>query len=120
MKFCWATINVKDMKESLSFYTGVVGLKVNRQLNPMPGTDIAFLGSGDTEVELIRNERNNNPHYGKDISLGFEVASIESQTAILKENGISAIDGPYQPNPTIKFIYVEDPNGVRIQFVEHA
>lgn len=29
MKFLWATINVKDMEESLSFYQEIVGLKFN-------------------------------------------------------------------------------------------
>ena len=30
MKFCWATINVKNMEESLNFYR-IVGLTVDRR-----------------------------------------------------------------------------------------
>lgn len=121
MKFCWVTLNVKDMEKSLEFYQHVVGLSVHRTMDPMPGTTIAFLGfaEGDTEVELIRNEKNNAPEYGKDISLGFEVESVDRQVELLKTQGVTDILGPFEPSPVIKFIYVVDPNGVKIQFVEH-
>ena len=120
MKFCWVTINVKDLEESLSFYTDIVGLTVNRRMTPMPGTEIAFLGSGETEVELIRNEQNANPSHGRDVSLGFEVASLDERIRMLKEKGVSEIQGPFQPGPRAKFIYITDPNGVSIQFVQNV
>ena len=37
----------------------------------------------------------------------------------IKEKGLSVYEGPFQPNPTIKFFYVLDPNGLKIQFVEN-
>ncbi len=46
MKFCWCTITVKDMEESLKFYQEVVGLKLNRRFEAGPGVEIAFLGDG--------------------------------------------------------------------------
>ena len=119
MKFCWVTINVKNMEESIKFYQDIVGLKINRRMNPMPGTEISFLGDGSTEVELIRNEKNNDCSYGKDISLGFIVESLEETIEDLKKKGISIQSGPFQPNPMIKFIYVLDPNGLKVQFVEN-
>jgi len=119
MRFGWITVNVKDMQSSLSFYEGVVGLKVKRKMSPMPGTEIAFLGFGDneTEVELIKNDKNDTPEYGKDISIGFEVESLDQLTELLNTKGI-AMKGPFQPGPAIKFIYVDDPNGVKVQFFE--
>jgi len=56
---------------------------------------------------------------GKDISLGFVVDSIERMSEILKKNNISIYSGPFQPNPSIKFLYILDPNGIKIQFVEN-
>jgi len=121
MGFCWVNFNVKDMGESLSFYQDIVGLKLKRKMNPMPGTEIAFLGSDtDTEIELIRNEKNGDPQYGKDICLGFTVDSISRFMDFLKEKNIAVISGPFQPNPLLKFIFVLDPNGVKIQFVENV
>lgn len=120
MRFGWITINVKEMNSSLSFYENIIGLKVKRRLNPMPGIEIVFLGFGDkeTEVELIKNEKINTPEYGKDISIGFEVESLDKQIDILKTKGIE-IQGPFKPGPRIKFIFVDDPNGVKIQFFEN-
>ena len=90
-------------------------------MNPMPGTEIVFLGTDDssTEVELIRNEKNNSPAFGRDISLGFIVESLDKKIEQIKSSGITDIEGPFQPAPFIKFIYVEDPSGARVQFIEN-
>jgi lactoylglutathione lyase len=119
MDFCWVTVNVRSMEDSLEFYQNIVGLKLKRKMNPMPGTEIAFLGNGGTEVELIRNEKNNDCDYGKDISLGFVVESLGKTMEEFKGKGIIIHSGPFQPNPMLKFIYVLDPNGLRIQFIEN-
>jgi len=119
MNFCWVTITVKNMQESLDFYQNIIGLKIKRRMNPVAGTDIAFLGEEGTEVELIKNDRNVNPTYGRDISLGFEVESIDKEIERLKEEGIVNIEGPFQPHARIKFIYISDPNGVKVQLVEN-
>ena len=119
MKFCWTTINVKDMGKSLAFYQEAAGLSVAKRMNPNPDMEIAFIGEGETQIELIRDAKNQFSGYGKDISLGFVVDSVEAHMEYLKSKGISIIAGPFQPNPTIKFFYVLDPNGLRIQFVEN-
>jgi len=119
MKFCWITISVKDFEKSLEFYTKVVGLSVDRMMDPNPKMRIAFLGSGETKVELIYDEGSSSRNYGKDVSIGFEVDSIDAFMGVLREKGIEPESGPHQPNPMIKFIYVLDPNGFRVQFVEN-
>jgi lactoylglutathione lyase len=119
MKFCWTTITVKDMDKSLRFYQDVVGLPVTKKMKPNPDMEIVFLGDGDTQVELIYNAKISDIGFGKDISLGFTVESIEQVTELLKTKNIPIHSGPFQPNPYIKFIYVLDPNGVKIQFVEN-
>lgn len=119
MDFCWVTINVKDMPKSLQFYQDIIGLKINRRMNPNPGMEIVFLGSGKTEIELIYNSKNIDLTFGKDISLGFVVDSVDQEIEILKKKNISISSGPFQPNPHIKFFYITDPNGIKIQFVEN-
>ena len=119
MKFCWCTLTVKNMEESLKFYQDLVGLKVEKRFNAGPGTEIVFLGDGETKVELICNEANDKCNMGSDISLGFEVDSIDEMMILAKERGITIASGPIQPNPHVKFFFVMDPNGLKIQFVEN-
>jgi lactoylglutathione lyase len=82
------------------------------------GTEIVFLGKGETKVELIHHKDRHETDMGKDISLGFQVPSLDAQMALVKEKGIGITAGPFQPNPFVKFFYVEDPDGLSIQFVE--
>jgi len=119
MKFCWCTLMVKNIEESLKFYQEIVGLSVDRRFKAGSGTEIAFLGDGETKVELICNEANTEVSFGTDISLGFEVKKVDEMMAFIKEKGVSIHSGPFQPNPRVKFFYVIDPNGLKIQFVEN-
>ena len=80
---------------------------------------ITFLGSNETQIELIYKAKADDIVIGKDISLGFVVDSIEQISEILKKKNIPIHSGPFQPNPSIKFIYILDPNGVKIQFVKN-
>lgn len=119
MKFCWTTINVINMNESVEFYQEIVGLELNRRFDAGQGIEIAFLGNGETKVELICNAENKEIDIGKDVCLGFEVDSVDDMMTYIKEKGLSVLEGPYQPNPNIRFFYILDPNGLRIQFVEN-
>jgi len=120
MKFCWVTINVKDMEKSLHFYQEIVGLNINMKMKPNSDMEIIFLGSGEgTQIELIYNKKVTDIAIGKDISLGFVVDSIEHISEVLRKNNIPIHSGPFQPNPSIRFIFILDPNGVKIQFVEN-
>jgi lactoylglutathione lyase len=119
MKFCWCTIMVNDLEESLKFYQEIVGLSLNRRFAAGPGMEIAFLGAGGTEVELIYDTGHKAPGNIEGISLGFEVNSVDEQIKFIEEKGLTVESGPFQPNPRVKFFFVKDPNGVNIQFVEN-
>lgn len=119
MVFCWVTINVKDMNKSLRFYQDIIGLPLNRKMKPNPEMEIAFLGSSETQVELIFNAKMKENNFGNDISLGFNVDSVDRMIELLKEKNIPIHSGPFQPNPSIKFFYILDPDGLKIQFVEN-
>src|SRR5659263_377620 len=119
MKFCWSTLMVKNLEESLKFYQEIVGLEVNRRFKAGPGVEIAFLGDGETKIELIGNGSGEEVNVGKDISWGFEVDSLDKTLSLIKEKGFEIQSGPFQPNPHIKFFYMLDPNGFKIQFVEN-
>jgi len=118
MKFCWCTITVADLNESIKFYQEIVGLGLQRRFAAGPGTEIAFLGDGETKIELICHGKGQ-PKIGEDISLGFEVKSLDETMEHIKQKGISVHSGPFAPNPHTRFFYVLDPNGLKVQFVEN-
>lgn len=118
MKFCWCTIHVNNLEESLKFYKEIVGLKENTRFKAGPGMEIAFLGEDETKIELIYDAEGNNADIGQDISLGFKVDSVDEMMEFVKEKGIEIESGPIQPNPHTRFFFVQDPNGLKIQFVE--
>ena len=119
MKFCWTTIMVKDMQDSLKFYQDIVGLCIHSRMGAGPGIEIVFLGDGETKVELICNTSEKNVSFGKDISIGFEVASLDAKMDLVKAANVQIHSGPFQPNPFVRFFYILDPDGLKIQFVEH-
>ncbi|MDD2806612.1 MAG: VOC family protein [Elusimicrobiales bacterium] len=118
MKFCWCTLTVANLEESVNFYRDIVGLPVARRFAAGPGTEICFLGEGETKVELVCGPGRLEP--GADgISLGFEVGSLDAALETVKAKGLDLAGGPFQPNPKIKFFYVRDPDGHKVQFVEN-
>lgn len=119
MNFNWCTIQVKNMEESLKFYQEIVGLSIDRRFQAGPDTEITFLGNGETKLELIHNKSKDSVSFGSDISLGFHTESLNKLLEFLKEKNIPVHSGPFQPNPHIRFIYVLDPNGLKLQFAEN-
>lgn len=115
MHFLWTTFHINDMEASLAFFQEIVGLPLNRRIESS-GKDIAFLGSGHTQVELIVD--GDDQVQSEVVSIGFKVDSLEETMALLKDKGIKIAAGPIEPNPSIAFIYVMDPNGIKVQFAE--
>ena len=118
MKISWITIYVRDMEESLQFYTQILGLEVKRTFSAGPGMEICFMEGNGTDLELIFNTEHKDVAYGQDISVGFTVESLDDTIAYLKEKGITRIIGPVSPDPGIRFIFIFDPNGLKIQLAD--
>ena len=119
MKFLWCTLHVRDLGKSLSFYQEIVGLDVLNRFGAAPGPQFVFLGGEGSQIELISDGRDTPPALGADISLGFEVKSLDEQMAFVQKKGFPVHSGPFQPNPHVRFFFVKDPDGLSIQFVEN-
>ena len=118
MNFCWSTLRVNNLDESIQFYTDVIELEVINRFKAGP-LEIAFLGRGETKIELICTDESCKTNTGNDISWGFEVKSIDQTFALVKEKGIEIESEPFQPNAHVRYFFIKDPNGMRIQIVEN-
>jgi lactoylglutathione lyase len=118
MNFLWTTLHVKDMNASLTFYKNIVGLKENRRSEYPNGPTIVFLGNSETQIELIYKPLDKLEGMSKDFSIGFKIDSVDDMIKELELKDIPVYEGPKEPNPSIKFFYVLDPDGVKVQFVE--
>lgn len=119
MKFCWTTLTVADMERSLAFYRDTLGIPLDRRYPAGPGIEIAFLGAGETKLELICRAGEGDIRVGEHISVGFEVESADEAMRQLAAKGIAVHSGPFQPNEHIRFFFVLDPDGLRVQLVEN-
>ncbi len=120
MQFLWTTVYVKDLDESIAFYSDLAELKVQRRFPAGPGVEIAFLGNGaenETLVELLADASKRDVAFGEDISVGFAVDSADAMMERVKEKKIPVHSGPFE-TPAFKFFCVKDPNGLNVQFFE--
>lgn len=117
MKVKYTTIAVADMDESIKFYTGVMGLEIDKQFNPRPGLSITFMkGEGESIIELIENVEN--PEKPGLIAFGMEVEDMNTTVKELKSKGAKFTFEPIQ-TPAEILAFLEDPNGVRIALIQH-
>lgn len=117
MKVKYATIAVKDMDESIRFYTDVLGFKVDGTLNPFPGLNITFLrDDGDAMIELIKNEEE--PEKQGIFMVGMEVSDMDATAEELLSKGATFTRGPLDVGEN-KIAFLKDPNGVEIELIQH-
>jgi lactoylglutathione lyase len=117
VKYKWSTLLVKDMEESLSFYRDVLGLRVAGRESVMPGLEIAFLDTGETQIELVMSADGANAVAGDAVSWGFEVDSLDDVLKRVAEKHIPLLSGPFL-HPNVKFFFIQDPNGLKIELKE--
>ena len=120
MRFCHVTLSVKDLEASLRFYQDITGLEIKRRFSAGPGREIAFLGSGGTEVELISGATHGAAEPGQGVYLGFAADSLEDTIALLREKGYETDGNIISPNPHVKFFFARDPDGYNIEFINSS
>ena len=110
MNFCWITLHVNNMEESIKFYKDVIGLKISERFNIGEEIEIVMLGQNrGPKVEIICNKKQKAPQLKEGISIGFEVESLDKAIDLIKDKNIPIKRGPISPNPSTKFFFIDDP-----------
>lgn len=120
MHMSFVTITVRNMEESLRFYTDILELREVKRFSPQTGVNIVFLEDDEGgRIELIEHEGVGYKEEMKpNISVGFEVDDLDSVIEMLKEKNIDISRGPMQVPSGEKFLFIKDPNGVEIEFIQ--
>lgn len=120
MKFLWTAIYVKNLDESIAFYSDLVGLEVMKRFPAGPGMEIAMMGNGTTNetlIELLADNKNTTVNFSESISIGFAVDSVDAMLDTVKSKNIPVHNGPFE-TPAFKFFCIKDPNGLNVQFFQ--
>jgi methylmalonyl-CoA/ethylmalonyl-CoA epimerase len=121
-------IAVKDIDESLVFWRDILGMQLHHTEDvPSQKAIVAFLPTGDSEVELVKPtvddsgvakfiaERGGGIHH-----LCMEVDDIEGMLTMLKEKGVRLIDEVARelPGRKMAFIHPKSTGGVLLELYE--
>ena len=128
MKMLHITIRTPKFEEEIRFYQEIVKLHFINDLRPM-GSEIVFLADeeGDTCIEVIHRA---DPGAAADLgaaagpadadndnlSIGFKAADVDQMRADLDDKGYAPTP-MISPNPYVRFFFVTDPAGVKVQFM---
>lgn len=119
MKYGFVTVSVKNMEESAAFYKEILGLQEAKRFSPRPGIDIMFLkDEKGNAIELIAQEEEAGSGGKGPVSIGFEVDDLDAVIAMLKQKDVAITSGPVGAPGGTRFAFVNDPNGVGIEFIE--
>ena len=116
MKLLHVTIHTDKFEEELKFYRDIVGLKITRDMRPEGGKPV-FLADeeGDTEIEIIETPGAGNAG-SENLSIGFRTENLHKKREELIGLGLEATP-IISPVPQVRFFFVKDPAGVKVQFM---
>ena len=106
MKIKYVTLIVENMEESVSFYTNILGFKVDEVFNLPTGTITLLENGNETGFELIENPEFKTGFY----SVGLDVEDVYKKIEDFKQ-GVKIAMEPTKISVGI-MASVIDPNGV--------
>ncbi|MDE1820613.1 MAG: VOC family protein [Euryarchaeota archaeon] len=123
MKFSHTSITVRNMDESLKFYTKGLGLDMERRREiPENHAEIAFVRepASGMRIELTWWKDKKELTEGDQLDhLAFEVPDLEEAIRALELHGAKLAKAPYQlQGGSGRIAFVHDPNGIWIELLE--
>ncbi|WP_432470827.1 lactoylglutathione lyase [Amphritea sp. HPY] len=124
MRLLHTMLRVTDLQKSISFYTGILGMKMLRRKDFSDGKfTLAFLGYGDeadnTVLELTHNWNTDSYDMGNAYGhIAIEVEDVYAACEQIKAKGGQVVRdaGPMNHGSTI-LAFVRDPDGYMIELL---
>ncbi|MDB4096797.1 lactoylglutathione lyase [Methylophilaceae bacterium] len=125
MRILHSMIRVNDLKESIKFYSEVLGMRLLREKEYPEGKfSLAFLGYGNetenTVIELTYNWDIKDYEHGNAFGhIAIEVDDIYKVCEEIKNKGVKVIRDPGpMMGSRLLLAFIEDPNGYKIELIE--
>ena len=124
MKFLHTSITVRNMDESIRFYTEVLGLSFERRRAiPENHAEIAFVLDpvSGARLELTKWEGMDSFEPGEQLDhLAFEVPDLDSALAHARSKGARVAKEPFSlSGGSGRLAFLWDPNDVWVELIEH-
>ena len=124
MKFLHTSITVRNMEESLRFYTEILGLEFERRRTiPENKAEIAFVRdpASGARVELTHWDGKDSFDAGEQLDhLAFEVEDLDEALMRVRLKGVPVAKEAYQlKGGSSRIAFILDPNEVWIELIEH-
>ncbi|MFI5413220.1 MAG: VOC family protein [Candidatus Lutacidiplasmatales archaeon] len=125
MKFLHTSITVRNMEESLAFYTEILGLQFERRRTiPENHAEIAFVHDpiSGARVELTHWEGKDQFEAGEQLDhLAFEVEDLDRHLMKMRSKNVRVAKEPYRLlGGSSRIAFILDPNDVWIELIERA
>ena len=125
MRILHTMLRVGDLKRSIDFYTGVLGMQVLRQKDYPDGRfTLAFVGFGAEDEQAVLELTHNWDTSKYDLGTGYGHVALEVEDAykacdeVKKRGGrVTREAGPMRHGTTV-IAFVEDPDGYKIEFIQ--
>ena len=128
-RFIYTGIRVRNMQESLDFYTKVLQMEIVDKLERTEPTkgQVVTLKSRNSEQLLELNHYEEGSRFGSAYKngeeldhLAFDVENLLETVEELRQKGVEIVAEPFSIGNTIgwKEAFVKDPNGIWIELLE--
>lgn len=128
-RFIYTGIRVKNMDESIRFYTEVLGMEIaekRERMEPTKGEAVTLKSPDSNQILELNFYESDSPFYapyenGEDLDhLAFDVENLENVVANLRSKGIEIVVEPYQIGARAGWreAFIKDPNGIWIELLQ--
>ncbi len=126
MTFVHVSIRTSDMDRSISFYSDMLGMELQRRRAiPRNRAEIAFLKDPDGEFSLELTHYDDQKEflqadYMKRTfdHLAFRLDNLKDLVERIREAGYTVTDEPFELDPGHWLAFVEDPDGTLIELIQ--
>lgn len=121
-------IHVSDLSRSITFYTQRLGFSLLfSEVDPVHHEAFAFLQAEGCQIELLQllnDENKPNPFPPQDPSppycphIAIRTSDLDQVVRELHDNGITIVKGPLEIQGKVKWLYLGDPDGNMLEYVQ--